>query len=115
MTSVQMNTRMNASLKTAGDLSIRESGSSPSEIVRAVWDYAARNRHKPKAIAALLDFLNDEQLGESGSGQLLATKGPRLIEAFCIERGIDPKSLAPTTYEDLKSATFDDDWTMFPT
>ena len=122
MASVQMNTRIDFSLKSLGDLAIRESGHTPSEVVRAVWNYAARNRHKPKAIAALLDFLDGAQPTEkSGVGQAHADeiveqvmRGPRLIEAFCAERGLSSSSLEPTTYADLKSAAFDDDWPALP-
>lgn len=116
MESVQMNTRIELGLKSSGDLAIRESGHTPSEIVRAVWGYAARNQHKPKAIAALLDFLADakpqSETGESATrtdsitAQVMA--GPRLIEGFCRERGIDPSRLGPTNYENLKAAAFDD-------
>lgn len=116
MTSIQMNTRIDAGLKASGDLAIRESGHKPSEIVRAVWGYAARNRHKPKAMAALLDFLSgtapttgaakEEAPIDNVVEQVM--KGPRLIDAFCKSRGIDPRELEPTTYENLKDAAIDD-------
>ncbi len=114
MAATQMNTRIDAALKSAGDLAIREGGSTPSEVVRAVWGYAVHNRHKPQAIQSLLEYLRGEQDTEATSSAVLdevddqVLRGPRLIEGFCREAGIDSAALPPTTYEDLKAAAFDD-------
>ena len=116
MTATQMNIRMDTALKSTGDLAIREGGSSPSEIVREVWGYATRNRHKPQAIRQLLDFLGSADSARDSAGQgnpideieEQVLRGPRLIEEYYRQMGISPSVLKPTSYEDLKGAAFDD-------
>ena len=118
MSATQMNMRIDSALKATGDLAIREGGSTPSEIVRAVWSYAARNRHKPQAVQRLLDFLNGEkdvkntatanEVVDEIEKQVL--RGPKLIEEYYLKLGIDSASLQPTSYESLKSAAFDEDY-----
>lgn len=114
MTATQMNTRIDAALKSAGDLAIREGGSTPSEVVRAVWEYIVRNRHKPQVIQSLFEFLRDEKDSKEALHADLdeieeqVLRGPRLIEEFYREAGIDSAALPSTTYEDLKAAAFGD-------
>ena len=116
MTATQMNIRMDAALKSAGDLAIREGGSSPSEIVREVWGYAMRNRHKPQAIRRLLEFLGGAEASRGSAGQgnpvdeieEQVLRGPRLIEEYYRQMGISPSRLTPTSYEGLKGAAFDE-------
>ena len=47
MPTVQMNTRMDEELKRQGDAVFAERGYTPSQVVRAVWEYAAKNRDIP--------------------------------------------------------------------
>ena len=118
MAATQMNMRIDSALKATGDLAIREGGSTPSEIVRAVWDYAARNRHRPQAVRNLLDFLDGTKGAENASTTDGVTdeieeqvlRGPKLIEGYYLQLGINPASLQPTSYESLKSAAFDEDY-----
>ena len=114
MATTQMNMRIDSALKTTGDLAIREGGSTPSEIVRAVWEFVARNRHEPLAVQRLLEYLRDEQQAENDSSNRVdeieeqVLRGSHLIEEYCRERGIDTAALAPTSYEDLKAAAYDE-------
>ena len=116
MAATQMNIRIDSTLKSAGDLAIREGGSSPSEVVREVWGYATRNRHKPQAIRRLLEFLNDAKPscgGEAAESPVdeieeQVLRGPRLIEEYCQRMGVSPSALEPTSYEELKGAAFDE-------
>ena len=116
MAATQMNIRIDSTLTSAGDLAIREGGSSPSEIVREVWGYAMRNRHKPQAIRRLLDFLDDAkpsngvEAAESPVDEIEAQvlHGSRLIEEYYQRMGISPSALKPTSYEELKGAAFDE-------
>lgn len=118
MTTTQMNIRIDATLKTAGDLAIREGGSTPSEVIREAWGYAARNRHKPQAIRRLLDFLGDANppCGASASESPIdeieeqVLRGPRLIEEYYRQMGIPLSALKPTSYEDLKGSAFDSEY-----
>ncbi len=118
MTATQMNMRIDSHLKAAGDLSIRESGSTPTKIVHAVWGYAARNRHKPQAMRDLLAFLADEDEGaplaaELGSHDAIeeqVMRGPLLVSGYLSGLGIEPSAIPATTYDEVKEAAFADEW-----
>ena len=68
MATVQMNTRIDATLKAQGDATFAELGFTPSEAVRLMWGFAARNRHDHKVLSSMIAQLsgtrakrNDEQ------------------------------------------------------
>ena len=54
MAMTQMNTRMDDALKREGDAVFAQVGLSPSEVVRAVWEYAARHAEVPAIVAQAL-------------------------------------------------------------
>lgn len=49
---VQCNTRMDAVLKRSGDAVLERCGVTPSEAVRALWDYAATHQSLPPFVLA---------------------------------------------------------------
>ncbi len=51
MTTVQLNTRLDSVLKQSGDAVFARYGLSPSEVVRAVWKYAAEHQSVPAFMA----------------------------------------------------------------
>lgn len=59
MASVQMNTRIERAVKERGDRALAAAGLNPSQVVRAVWRFAARNEGRPQAVRDLM-----EELGE---------------------------------------------------
>lgn len=59
-TAVQLNTRIDAALKQSGDAVFARNGYSPSEVVRAVWRYAAEHQAVPS-------FMEERVSGE-GAG-----------------------------------------------
>lgn len=115
MAAVQMNTRIDSALKGAGDLVIRECGFTPSDVVRKVWSFAARNRHRPDAVRELLSLLDEgEPLpcaadAPQEAAAHAAVRGPQIVEQFCQSVGIDPTGLQPTSFDQLKEAAFDDE------
>ena len=60
MVSVQMNTRIDGAVKERGDRALAAAGLNPSQVVRAVWAFAARNEGRPQAMRDLMG-----ELGES--------------------------------------------------
>ena len=48
----QMNTRISRSLKERGDAALEKAGMTPSQAVRKLWDFAARNSHNPQRKSA---------------------------------------------------------------
>lgn len=61
MAAVQMNTRIDSALKAAGDEAFAELGYSPSEAVRLIWGFAARNRHDKRKMADMIRLLKSPQ------------------------------------------------------
>ena len=59
---VQMNTRIDDQVKSAGDAAFAEAGYTPSQVVRAVWSFAERNRNDSSAISELLTKLRGEEV-----------------------------------------------------
>ena len=120
MASTQMNMRIDASLKSSGDLAIRESGSTPSAIVRSVWEYAARNRHKPQAISELVNFLEGKRTAGQSEGvdapnivdeaERQVLRGPQIVDECLRKMGVDPTRIEPIAYEEARAAAFDEEW-----
>lgn len=57
---VQMNVRIDAALKKQGDRAFERIGSSPSEMVRALWRYASRHANDPETLRHLMEELEGE-------------------------------------------------------
>lgn len=109
MAVVQMNVRLDADVKAAGDEVFAEIGYSPTEAVRALWKFAQRNRHKPAAVEEAMRALRDsKETGqeEAARAQRIAEAeewldcGPRIIRDYYAQFGIDYDSLPPLTHED---------------
>lgn len=58
MSTVQVNTRIDASIKERGDVALAQAGYSPTQVVRTVWAFAASQVHDPQAIR---DFLSQAE------------------------------------------------------
>lgn len=109
---VQMNTRIERELKRKGDEALRNAGFTPSQAVRALWEFAARHRHDPGGIRALLDADSeriDADADEDYEKRLAqaraeAEKGASILSNFLLERGIDPLEPFDVPYEELKEA-----------
>ncbi len=57
---VQMNTRIDAGIKAAGDRAFSRLGYTPSQVVRIIWNFAARHENDPQALHEYLDAANNE-------------------------------------------------------
>ena len=55
MAMVQMNTRIESDVKRRGDAVFANLGLTPSDVVRAVWEYAANHSEAPAVLAQALD------------------------------------------------------------
>lgn len=54
MDTVQMNTRIDRTLKREGDAALAAAGYTPSQAVRAIWELAVKLRKNPEKLRALL-------------------------------------------------------------
>lgn len=101
---VQMNTRLDALLKKQGDAALAAAGYSPSQAVRSLWTFAARNATQPKLIGRTLNALDEgdpkEETAEHARKLAAAQEGWHLLENTLEQYGIDASSLYET-FEDF--------------
>lgn len=79
----QMNTRIDDALKRQGDAVFAKIGLSPSEVVRSVWEYAARHAEAPAAVMAALSANAREALpAEASFRAALAESSSNLVSKY---------------------------------
>lgn len=76
MATAQINVRLDARRKEAGDAALREVGISPSEIVRALWDKMAQRGQ------ALQDVMNVLYANENDEGTLERERKLALVDSM---------------------------------
>lgn len=89
----QMNTRIDTALKKCGDAALASAGYSPSQAVRVLWAFAARNAQSPSAVAdmlATLDATDDEKRDRRTQKLRAARQGRDLYGAFLASCGLEP-------------------------
>lgn len=91
----QINARISASVKLAGDAALNEAGYTPTQAIRALWEYAGRNRGNEKELRRVFDVLEGKNdVGSRGSEVArrlqIAAEGPLIAERALSEMGIDP-------------------------
>lgn len=104
MTATQMNVRIDAALKRAGDAALAERGSTPSQAVRAMWEYLALHGTLPAAIEHLIEerALEDAQKERSAQRTTL-DEGTMLISGFFQRTGIEEPADFSPSYEDIRA------------
>ena len=80
----QMNVRIDAETKKQGDRALERIGLSPSEAVRALWEFAARHANEPASLQPLLALLEEEKdaISLEERQRNLAEEGWALIDGF---------------------------------
>ena len=97
---VQMNVRIDAALKKQGDRAFERIGSSPSEMVRALWRYASRHANEPETLRHLMEELE----GESEAQDVIlepTRRGWEIMEEAYHALGIAPAPLPEDDEERL--------------
>lgn len=111
----QMNVRIDAATKSAGDAALANAGYTPSSAARTLWSYAAAHADSPESIAELLSTAQadaDARRAECRREKTrLVQEGPRIVEAFrervgtagASAKGAKPRGAAD--YDDVLFAT----------
>ena len=107
--SVQLNARMNRSLKESGDEALASIGLSPTQAVRALWEKASRRGKDLEDVAKLL-LPQEKHAVQTGSqpDEVLAAGWAFMDEAYRA-LGIDPtvKYDLPSDKEMLEQALYE--------
>ncbi len=120
---VQMNVRLDRSLKREGDAALAEAGYTPSQAVRAVWELAVRLRNQPGRLRKLLEKVTPKPMvtaeGDAEKGEVMAPdlqlqqhlQRAKRVELRMASLGINPS--APWDDDDnelLMQALFERHW-----
>lgn len=104
----QVNARIDADLKEAGDAALAEVGYTPTQAVRALWTLAQRHRDDPAKIRAVLDGTDDgvsaDKLAEQKRRREALERAVSLIPTFLEEQGIS------TTVDPVRAGITDDEY-----
>lgn len=105
-TSIQFNTRIDGALKEAGDKVFALLGYTPSQAVRALWEYAVTHRDQPDKVGAILtDSSDDIPAAEAIQAKLAALSAGRNI---CMRLKPLSAEIANLSYEDLRATAYDE-------
>ena len=99
---VQLNTRIDPTLKERGDAVFARAGLTSSEVVRAVWEYAANTQTVPECILKRRDKDREAHLAAIEEGFGLARR-------YAEEMGIH-LSNEPIDFKKLRDEFFEEDY-----
>ena len=102
----QVNARIDASLKAAGDAALAKAGLTPTKAIRALWQRFAELADRPEKIRELVESSDELGPGERAEQERklsLAQEGPMIVSRSLAERGIAvPEGLEELSYEELR-------------
>ena len=103
---VQMNTRIDAKTKRDGDEVFARAGYSASQVVRMVWEYAARNASDAAAVNALLESLKEPTADQDAQREMrmqAVRSSGALVDGLLEERGLSwTGPYKPLPYAELR-------------
>lgn len=98
MAASQMNIRMDNMLKQSGNAALSSLGITPSQAVRALWEFLTIQQTLPSELLRLLHPKEDPHATEFDSGH----EGARLVARFYEMAGIPEPNEDPLDYDELK-------------
>lgn len=109
---VQLNVRMNAELKAAGDSILELYGIAPSELIRALWSKISHGEQAldqvVRALAADPAAGSSKTVGATGVTSRVAQLIQQRQADFEREVGLNPTSYAPLSDEQLDDLVYQD-------
>lgn len=101
MPAAQMNIRMDSALKASGNAVIAELGYTPSQVVRALWEFATIQGTLPSALTHLLRDVEDADTASRDTPDR-ASEGAALVSSFYQQVGIEEPTSGPIDYGELR-------------
>ena len=102
----QVNARIDANLKTAGDAALAKAGLTPTKAIRALWQRFAELTDRPEKIRELVE--SSDALAPAGRAEQerklnLAQEGSMIVSRSLAERGVVvPEGFEELSYEELR-------------
>lgn len=101
MSAAQMNIRMDSALKASGNAVIAELGYTPSQVVRALWEFVTVQGTLPPALTHLLR--GDQTVGAVGNDAPdRASGGAAIVSTFYQKVGIEEPVDGAVDYDELR-------------
>lgn len=100
---VQMNTRIDGQLKAAGDQVLSLFGYSPTQAIRALWEYLVAHQDQPENIARIL---NPDAASEERDHIRERLDALARGRSLCAARGPVGADLAATPYEQIRDSAY---------
>lgn len=94
---VQMNVRIDRQLKEAGDAVLAHLGMTPSQAVRALWEYLVVNGRMPSRSGTAA---SSSDMAVTASMESRAVQGSHIVRDTCLKYGIPVPELSGD-YDDL--------------
>ena len=102
----QVNARIDASLKTAGDAALAKAGLTPTKAIRAMWQRFAELADRPEKVRELVesrDVFAPAERSEQERKLSLAREGSMIVSRSLAERGVVvPEGFEELSYEELR-------------
>ncbi|MDO4290855.1 MAG: type II toxin-antitoxin system RelB/DinJ family antitoxin [Eggerthellaceae bacterium] len=110
----QMNVRLDDDLRVQGNLAFESIGWSPSQAVRTLWAYAAKNRRDPRQLKKSLEaFLGNEGAStpKQEARRALVLEGQQIVPNARARLGISSEALSELpSYEELREEAVYERW-----
>ena len=97
---VQLNTRIDPTLKARGDAVFARAGLTSSEVVRAVWEYAARTQTVPECVLERRDRDREAHLAAIRDGAGMLRRMAEEMGIHLSEKPIDAKALKDEFFDE---------------
>ncbi len=104
MAAVQMNVRMDALLKSSGDAVASRCGWTPTQLVRALWEYLMVHGAPPAALRQSLEQGKFDEAYASSQACAQPLEGHELVDSFYERFGYPAPKAERIDYEALKEA-----------
>ena len=103
----QVNARIDAELKEAGDAALAKAGLTPTKAIRGLWARFARLADCPEEIRELVSGRGDELPSEARAERdrklALVREGSQIVAQSLASRGVDaPEVIEEIPYEELR-------------
>lgn len=115
MQTVQLNVRMDAALKATGDVVAARCGWTPTQLVRALWDYLVSHDAPPAALRPALEQARFDEAPDSACADTPASAGSALVDGFFDRFGYPRPEVERLDYEALRCAAMREqcgDWAL---
>lgn len=110
---VQMNTRIPADLKEQGDRALENAGLTPSQAVRALWEFAAQHMYEPSAVRRALGEQQVKAKPDAATQKRIDAyeKGRRIMEDAYRQAGLNPHktyAASQVSYKELRDLYYEE-------